>query len=312
MVRYERDVVTIEAPGIDKQRVSLNVIDQVIVHGNPFLHAAFLRAAAEKSVPVTCLNSRGKGKDAQLGSGLASQLPIRRLQFRCAFNEASTLAMARWIIKEKLLSYPLSVGALPTANEPLQIFQQRLTQALLNVESAQSIDELMGYEGAQANAWFGLIAATLDGSWQFKGRNRQPPRDPLNALLSLGYTLLGGVVRQVVVGEGLDPAQGFLHQDYPGREALVLDLVEAFRAGVDLFSLQLLDDLDPDDFSNSVSQGCRLLKDARPMFYEGWARAIEEWPRLDNAGECQAGSPLCDQVRGKLMAMRAQMKSLAE
>lgn len=111
------------------------------------------------------------------------------------------------------------------------------------------------------------------------GRNRRPPRDPVNALLSLGYTLLGAEMLSAVQEAGLDPALGFLHGIVPGRESLVLDLIEPLRPGVDALVLRLLEQVvTPAHFTRHPVQGCRLNKEGWGLFYPAWANARRYWP----------------------------------
>jgi CRISPR-associated protein Cas1 len=163
-----------------------------------------------------------------------------------------------------------------TATNELQSVLERQRLALAE---APNLPALMGLEGAAAAAWFGWLADHLPAHWKFAGRNRRPPRDPVNALLSLGYTLLGAEMLSVVQEAGLDPALGFLHGVAPGRESLMLDLIEALRPGVDMFVLGLLDTtLTPDLFTRQPVQGCRMNKEGRALFYPAWANARRAWP----------------------------------
>ena len=172
----------------------------------------------------------------------------------------------------------------------------------------------MGIEGQVAHAWFGLLTQTLNGAWKFTGRNRRPPLDPVNALLSLGYTLVGAEIHQCVMAAGLDPSLGFLHQPAAGRESMVLDLTEIVRAGVDHFALSHIDPAGPDqaDFYYREAEGCRLSKAARPRFYGAWAQRRDDWPYpLGNAGDDDWPSgALRVQINGWIERLRAEMKRL--
>lgn len=199
------------------------------------------------------------------------------------------------------------------------------------LSAVQDIAALMGLEGQVAQSWFVLLAKSLPFKWKFAGRNRRPPLDPVNAILSLGYTLIGAEVRQAVISQGLDPALGFLHQDYPGRESLVLDMTEVFRAGVDDFMLRWLHDTELDDgaFYFREDTGCRLSKIARPLFYQAWGARRYRWPRpfetggeYDLAEEDDSAIPmevsepewpvalLPEMLNGQVMQLREYMKHI--
>jgi len=172
---------------------------------------------------------------------------------------------------------------------------------------------ITGVEGQLAHAWFSLLSRYLDPQWHFTERNRRPPRDPVNALLSLGYTLTMSEIRQSVIGFGLDPSLGFLHQDYPGRESMALDVTEIFRSAVDCFVLQSLAEglFSTDSFYYRSVEGCRLSKQARPCFFQAWASYRENWPR-PLAGQSSSGThyaPVREQITGQLMDLFEYMKT---
>lgn len=172
----------------------------------------------------------------------------------------------------------------------------------------------MGLEGRLAHCWFELLTTALPAHLRFKGRNRRPPRDPVNSLLSLGYTMLLSEVRQAILIEGFDPSLGFLHQDYPGREALALDFMEIFRTGVDLFALRLIKESAFDDtsFFYRKIDGCRLSKSTRPLFFQAWAQHKEAWPIFDSAGEDDQCRPIRELLLGQTARARKHMERQEE
>jgi len=108
---------------------------------------------------------------------------------------------------------------------------ERLTEAARRLRECPTVDSMRALEGVAAAAYFSTMPAMLgDSKFQFSGRNRRPPEDPVNALLSFLYTLLKNDVQSALEGVGLDPAAGFLHTLRPGRPALALDLMEELRA----------------------------------------------------------------------------------
>lgn len=145
------------------------------------------------------------------------------------------------------------------------------------LDPKKDVDKLRGIEGYASKIWFDILSKVLHKRWKFTGRNRRPPKDPVNALLSLSYTLLVSVISKEVL-RGLDPGLGFLQEVYPGRNSFVLDIAEPFRPGVDAFVLGLLGDiLTPDDFSVSDQEGCRLKKEGRGAYYKAWHLYQPAW-----------------------------------
>ena len=130
-------------------------------------------------------------------------------------------------------------------NEPLRAAALRLADCLRRIERPNlSLDEVRGIEGEAGASYFGAFDALItsdDEAFRFKGRNRRPPLDPTNCLLSFLYTLLLHDIRAALECVGLDPAVGFLHRDRPGRPGLALDILEEFRAVVaDRLALSLI------------------------------------------------------------------------
>lgn len=280
LVRLEGQALRVERADGDLQRVPLGMLGMVVVHGAPAVTCDVWRALAERFIPAVLAPLRTQGA-AWLGAGLSTAIQIRCRQHEAARNPEATLAIARrWIelkltMQGQLLAVlPPPLHAAPTAELRAVLERQRAAAA-----GAGSLPGLMGVEGAGAAAWYGWLAGQLPAHWGFAGRNRRPPRDPVNALLSLSYTLLGAEMLSVVQEAGLDPALGFLHGIVPGRESLMLDLIEALRPGVDAVVLGLLDKvLTPEYFTRHPVQGCRLNKEGRALYYPAWANARRYWP----------------------------------
>lgn len=147
------------------------------------------------------------------------------------------------------------------------------------METESRIEFLMGLEGGAAASYFSAYTRLFPESLKFKNRNRRPPEDPVNAILSLCYTLLHyEMVREIEV-IGLDPTIGFYHQFEYGRESLACDLVEPYRPDVDRFVYEIFRErkFTERDFSyNDERPGCYLKKESRKRFYPEY----EEWGQM--------------------------------
>lgn len=139
---------------------------------------------------------------------------------------------------------------------------------------------MRGIEGAAARGHFAGLAAVLPPALGFAGRNRRPPRDPANALLSLGYTLLHVDAVQACHKVGLDPLLGFCHRPSIRRESMASDLIEPLRPEVDCWVLELLRDrvLRADHFAHDKG-ACLLCKAGRGIFHGAWAEVAPPWRR---------------------------------
>jgi len=280
-MNLEGGSLAVRRPGRPVEHVPLGLLGQVIVLGNPEVGPGVLRALGERGVPTVLLPLRGKGEGVWVGGGLGTSIAVRVAQHRAA-RESRGLEIARSLVRDKLEGYAV-LAADRGMDEAASVVREQQDR----LDSAEDREELMGLEGAAASAWWTALAVRLDAGWRFSGRNRRPPRDPVNAMLSLGYTLLGSEMAMAVRTLGLDPALGFLHGVVPGRESLVLDLVEPLRAGVDAFVLEQLEAgwLTPADFRRSTSEGCRLRKEVRGRFYEEWATRRMDWSDPLRPGE---------------------------
>ncbi len=283
LVRLEGHALRVEQPDGVLQRVPLGMLGMVVVHGAPAVTCDVWRELSERGIPAVLVPARGKGGIAWLGSGLSNTIQLRRQQHQRAGDPAAILAIARQLVGLKLrYQRQLAVSAtvwcaIPPAT-PIGALLDLFDGKLARLSEAADIPAVMGFEGSAAAAWYDWLTLSLPPVWGFAGRNRRPPRDPVNVLLSLGYTLLGGEMLGAVQAAGLDPALGFLHGVVPGRESLVLDLIEPLRPGVDAFVLGLLDRvLTPGHFTQQ-DERCLLNKDGRGLFYRAWAEVRWRWP----------------------------------
>ena len=188
----------------------------------------------EKSIPIIHLSMGHWFYGITQGTGLRNAFQRSR-QFRVASRSDRCLNIARSIVAAKIAAQRtlLRRNASPTPADALNDLAERACQA----ENADSIQSLLGVEGNAAKTYFGHFARMLKGDalstqWEFDKRNRRPPRDPINAMLSFGYALLTKECTVALLAEGLDPWWGFYHQPRHGRPSLALDLMEEFRAPI--------------------------------------------------------------------------------
>jgi len=208
----------------------------------------------------------------------ASGVDARRGQYRLFELPGVRLQLAREVIRAKI--HNQRVMLMRNGDVPERVTQ--LMAALRDAtESARNMVELLGIEGNAAALYFEQFESMLkrrnDWSFDWKGRNRRPPRDPVNALLSLGYSMLAKELTGVCHSVGLDPFLGFMHQPRYGRPALALDLMEEFRPLVaDSVAISLINrgELGPEDFIKSAN-GTFLNERGRKPFWEAWFRRLD-------------------------------------
>ncbi len=204
----------IDMPEGKFQRIPLGMVGQVIVHGNPRVECNVWRKLAESGIPSLLLPARGKGEGAWITPAsvlrLWSDCPVQDLVGYGGEAKGCRLGGQRKV--------QCHAGDGPATGPGVSVYSTGTER----LDPAASLDEIRGVEGSAAREWFAFMAGLIPDKWGFTGRNRRPPKDPVNALLSLGYTLLLGEVHKAVLARGLDPGIGFLHAPYPGRHSLAL------------------------------------------------------------------------------------------
>lgn len=272
-------------------RAPLAPVERVVLRGPASLTTGAIAAIAGHGAALLVLTGR-QGRLAGIMAGAAhADASIRLGQFRLALDPAMREAIARQVLRRKLLGqHRLLAEGLrrrPDRRKAMLRGQTALAEALVRLRAPQPLApaQLMGLEGAAAAAFFEAYAALLPPSAGFAGRNRRPPRDPANALLSLAYTLAHFEAVAAAQRAGLDPAIGFLHALFPGRESLACDLVEPLRPLCERLVWRLLAEerLRASHFSRD-GEACLLGKAGRLAFYAAWEEAVAPARRLLRRG----------------------------
>jgi CRISPR-associated protein Cas1 len=206
-------------------------VDQLVLFGNVQLTSPAVAMLLQAEVDVVFLSHYGKfrGRLMHTGSKFAK---LRHMQLHKMSNEAVTLAIARQVVAGKLSNQRMVLQKrMAEAKSVLQL-QRAVTgigQMLEGARTTRSLESLRGYEGRAGADYWGAFQALLPNSFGFQGRKYFPPPDPINALLSFGYSLLLKDVTAAVQLVGLDPYLGFFHTIDYGRPSLSLDMMEEFR-----------------------------------------------------------------------------------
>jgi CRISPR-associated protein Cas1 len=215
------------------QEARFNEISQVNLFGPMSMSGAAVQALCYAEKPLAHFSMGGWFYGMTTGLGLKNVF-LRREQFRCADNELFCLTLARDLVTTKIRNQRTLLQR--NHVEPSAVTLDRLRRLANQAQEAGSLESLLGVEGAAAAAYFGSFAGMIktedaDGlqAFDFATRNRRPPRDPVNALLSFAYSLLTRDLTIVCHAVGFDPFVGFYHQPRFGRAALALDLMEGFR-----------------------------------------------------------------------------------
>lgn len=209
---------------------------------------------------------------------------LRRSQYRLADNQERSLFIAREMIAAKIINSRIILQrALRDHGRGATELSAIIVQLADSVQRARNVTthaELLGVEGHAAERYFSAFGhLLLSQEFGFDCRNRRPPRDPVNALLSFAYAVLTNDCKSALESVGLDSAVGFFHRDRPGRPGLALDLIEEMRAPLaDRVVLSLFNrrQVKSSDFTSEPSGGIRLTDEARKTFLVAWQERKRE------------------------------------
>ncbi len=298
----EGDTLVVRAEGERKGTVPLKPLERVVVKGSARLTTRLLTKLAELGIGLLILGGRSHKPGATLIGRPGSDTTLRLAQASLLNDELSRAAIAQVLVSAKIkgqLEVLREAEAARARSIDLNRGIEALSRALDEVAAPDpQRARLRGLEGAAAAAYFGALTTLFAPSLAFTGRNRRPPRDPVNACLSLGYTLLHFDAVRESASVGLDPLIGVYHDITPGRESLACDLAEPFRPAVDRFVMRLFaeGELRPEHFS-TTKDGCLMGKTARHNYYAAYELAAVSHRRAltrlsrDLAGIVRAGGP---------------------
>ncbi|SPD73551.1 CRISPR-associated endonuclease Cas1 1 [uncultured Desulfobacterium sp.] len=233
----EGETILVRVEKETRLQVPVHTIGGIVCFGNVMVSPFLMGFCAENGVGISFLTEYGRFL-ARVQGPVSGNVLLRRQQYRLADDMAFSAVMAKAILTGKIANCrSVLQRALRDHTEKLDATEVEaasagLFRSLQALNAETPLDRLRGVEGDAAHTYFSvfdhLIVVQKEG-FSFQERNRRPPLDTVNCLLSFIYTLLMHDVRSALETVGLDPAVGFLHRDRPGRPGLALDLMEEFR-----------------------------------------------------------------------------------
>ena len=277
---------TLEVTVEDERKTNVRLIDvsQVVLMGNIYLTTPTLHELMRREIPVTWHSFGGwfLGHTAGIGH---KNVELRTAQYRASFDEMICLKLARDLVRTKILNCRTLMRRNWRGEDKPELLFDELKRDSEDSQRAKNLPELLGMEGMAAQRYFGNFARLIkdDGDpnsfrFDFTRRNRRPPTDPVNALLSFAYTLLVRTWTVALSAVGFDPYRGFYHQPRYGRPALALDMMEPFRPLVaDSVVLQAINngEVRPSDFV-SAAGSVALTDDGRKRFIAAFERRLSQ------------------------------------
>lgn len=303
-VRKDGETFLIE---VEKEKVAearIDEVSQVVLFGSASLSTPALHECFRREIPVSWHTYGGWFVGHTIGTGHRN-VETRTLQYRASFDDHKCLVLARGWVAAKIANCrtllrrnwrsaenqePLEADQGARQDEPAQSPEADQVLAALKGDVARaqrsaSLEALLGTEGAAASRYFqhfgAMLKATSDGqtlAFDFMGRNRRPPKDPVNALLSFAYALLVREWTITLSAVGLDPYRGFYHRPRFGRPALALDMMEPFRPLIaDSTVLTAINngEIRPTDFIHAAGS-CALTESGRKRFLACFERRMQQ------------------------------------
>lgn len=262
-------------------------LDSIICFGNIFVSPFLLGACPKYNITISFLSETGKFL-ARVQGPVAGNVLLRKEQYRISDDKSKSAVVAKYIMIGKIANQKtvlqrvvrdhadkIEINKIHNAVDYLNI-------SLDKIEKESDLDKLRGIEGDAAEKYFSvfdeLIISQKD-NFKFTDRNRRPPLDNVNAMLSYVYTLLYHDMISALECVGLDPAVGFMHRDRPGRLSLALDLIEEFRAFfADRLVLSLINrnEILPSQFEKTASGAVIMNEAARKLIITAYQKKKED------------------------------------
>lgn len=239
-LRKDGENIVMQVEGQEHGRLPMHMLESVVCFGRVLVSPPLMGHCSEQGITITHLTENGRFL-ARIEGPVAGNVLLRRSQYRRSDDSAACAEVVRGVLAGKVQNQRavlargrrdraerLDADALGKLDDAIK----RLARVARDISREPDVERMRGLEGEAAHAYFANFDALIgasDDTLTFAGRNRRPPTDPINTLLSFLYTLLTHDCRSAAETVGLDPAVGFLHRDRPGRPGLALDLAEEFR-----------------------------------------------------------------------------------
>lgn len=262
-------------------RFPLHTLENIICFTYKGASPALMGACAEHKIGLSLFSPRGKFLTRSVGKEYGNVL-LRKEQYRISDNVERSCGYAKNMITGKVFNSRWSIErtlrdhAYRVERDSLKKISMILYENLPNIQNVSNLDTLRGLEGKCAEYYFSVFDEMIlnqKNDFVFKNRNRRPPLDNVNALLSFTYTILAGDCANALESVGLDPYVGFMHGDRPGRCSLALDLMEELRPVMaDRFILTLINTkvIQSKHFEKQKDNAIMLNSEGRKIFFNAW------------------------------------------
>jgi CRISPR-associated protein Cas1 len=264
-------------------------LDGILIFGNVQITSQAMGFLLDSGIHVSLLSSKGKYRGT-LVPAQSKNVLLRMAQYERYLDEEFQREHASILVDAKIRNGRALIMRY-SRNYPEIEFDgeiSSLDSALEKLKTKPEVPVLLGIEGQATATYFRAFHKMIRGEMDFPGRNRRPPRDPVNVLLSFGYTLVTNEILSLLVAIGFDPYIGYLHGIDYGRPSLALDMVEEFRHPiVDRFAIYLINNrvVSADDFQEGQEEGVFFKSDALKRYFEQYEKRMNEIFQDEVTGE---------------------------
>lgn len=268
-------------------RIPLHNLQAIITFGYTGASPALMGACAQRNIDLSFMSGNGRFL-ARITGEMKGNVTLRKKQYRISENEQESLYIARnfilgkvynarWVLERACRDYAMRLDV-----ERIKQKSAFLFQSLKAIRTCENAETLLGLEGEAAAVYFSVFDELIlqqKEEFYFHGRNKRPPLDYVNAMLSFAYSLLAGMCGAALESVGLDAYVGFFHRDRPGRISLALDLMEEFRSIMaDRFVLTLINKriMKPEYFIKKENGAVIMTEEGRKCFLASWQAKKQE------------------------------------
>lgn len=268
-------------------RVPLHNLEGIVTFGYTGASPKLMGACAQRNINLTFMSGNERFL-ARVSGEVRGNVTLRKRQYQISENQNDSMKIARnciagkvynsrWVLERAARDYALRLDA-----EKLKEKSRFLAEQVKKIRVCENADTLLGLEGESASIYFSVFDDLIlqqKEQFYFHGRNRRPPLDNVNALLSFAYSLLAGLCSAALEAVGLDPYVGFSHTDRPGRMSLALDMMEELRSVMaDRFVLTLINKkmIGDGGFIKKESGAVIMDDDTRRLFLTNWQEKKKE------------------------------------
>lgn len=288
--------VVIQKSENELRRIPLHNLDGIVAFGYTGASPALLGACAEHGVALTFLTMHGRFLARVCGAEQGNVL-LRKEQYRVSDDAERSAVIAKGMITGKIFNSRRVIEraardhALRLDTVKLKRASGFIADALKRLQTASALDQIRGIEGEAATSYFSVLDDLIlqqKDQFLFRSRNRRPPMDNVNAMISFIYTLLAHDTASALETAGLDPYVGFLHRDRPGRISLALDLMEEFRSVIaDRFVMTLINTraVNGKGFLKKENGAVFMDDDTRKTILIAWQKKKQEQIKHPMLGE---------------------------